>query len=345
VYGRGTVDDKDNLTAALMTMLLLKRLNVPLDRDVIFLSEAGEESATSIGIQFLVDQHFSDIDAEYCLAEGGGVSRINGEAKYATIQTLEKIPRAIELVSQGVAGHGSVPLKSNAVVHLAGAVARIGDWRPAIRLNETTQSYFSRLAAISPPEIATHYRDVLSSDPRIRAAADDWLFEHEPRHSSMLRTSVSPNIFTAGYRFNVIPSEATATLDVRQLPDEDPAKFLEQVKTIVNDPTIDVHYVPRTSRPPGVEARIDSELFKAVETAVTSIYKIPTLPTMGTGATDMAQLRAKGVQCLGIGPAIDVEDGPKGYGAHSDQERLLESELYRFVRFNWEIVTALARAR
>ena len=54
VYGRGAVDDKDNLAAALMTMLLLKRQNVPLDRDVIFLAEAGEEGASSIGIDFMV---------------------------------------------------------------------------------------------------------------------------------------------------------------------------------------------------------------------------------------------------------------------------------------------------
>src|SRR5262249_54769767 len=70
VYGRGAVDDKDNLTAALMTMLLLKRGKVPLDRDVIFVSEAGEEGSTSVGIDFLVKQHFPDIEAEYCLAEG-----------------------------------------------------------------------------------------------------------------------------------------------------------------------------------------------------------------------------------------------------------------------------------
>ena len=64
-----------------------------------------------------------------------------------------------------------------------------------------------------------------------------------------------------------------------------------------------------------------------------------------TGATDMAYLRAKGVQCYGIGPATDSEDGPKGFGAHSDQERILESELFRFVRFNWDAVVDLARAR
>jgi acetylornithine deacetylase/succinyl-diaminopimelate desuccinylase-like protein len=345
VYGRGTVDDKDNLTATLMTMLMLKRQNVPLDRDVIFLSEAGEEGSTGVGIDYMVKEHFPAIESEFCLAEGGGVTRINGQVKYATVQTLEKIPRGIELVARGISGHGSVPLKSNAIVHLAGAVAKVGAWRPEVRFNETTGTYFRRLAAISPPDVAKVYRDVLSTDPKVRAAADDWLFENEPRHSSMLRTSVSPNIFNGGYRSNVIPSEAKATLDVRALPDEDPAKFLEQVKRVVNDPDVEVRFSSQSARPVGPETRLDSEPFKALEAAGTRIYNAPTLPTMSTGATDMAQLRAKGVQCFGIGPAVDMEDGPKGFGAHSDQERLLESELHRFVRFTWDVVTNLAQHR
>jgi acetylornithine deacetylase/succinyl-diaminopimelate desuccinylase-like protein len=345
VYGRGTVDDKDNLTAALMTMLLLKRLNVPLDRDVIFLSESGEEGSTGVGIGDMVKDQFPLIDAEYCIAEGGGVVRIGGEVKYATVQTLEKIPRGIELVAHGISGHGSVPLKSNAIVHLAGAVAKVGDWRPEIRFNETTGSYFRKLASVSPPEVAKYYRDVLSTDPKVRKAADDWLFENEPRHSSMLRTSVSPNIFTGGYRSNVIPSEAKATLDVRALPDENPAKFLEQVKQVVNDPAVEVRFTGQNERPAGAEPRLDNEAFKALEAAGTRIYNTITLPTMSTGATDMAQLRAKGVQCFGIGSATDFEDPPKGFGAHSDQERLLESELHRFVRFNWDVVTNLAGAK
>ncbi len=66
---------------------------------------------------------------------------------------------------------------------------------------------------------------------------------------------------------------------------------------------------------------------------------------MSTGATDMAYLRAKGVQCYGIGVAMDEEDGPKGFGAHSDQERVIESELHRFVRAHWDVVVNLARAK
>jgi acetylornithine deacetylase/succinyl-diaminopimelate desuccinylase-like protein len=161
----------------------------------------------------------------------------------------------------------------------------------------------------------------------------------------MLRTSVSPNIITGGYRSNVIPSEAKATLDVRMLPDEDPERFLEQVRAVVNDSAVEVRFPARFSRPAGVEPRLDSEAFRAIEAAVRRVYNTVTLPTMSTGATDMAFLRAKGIQCFGIGPATDMEDGPKGFGAHSDQERLLESELHRFVRFNWDIVTNLARAK
>jgi acetylornithine deacetylase/succinyl-diaminopimelate desuccinylase-like protein len=345
VYGRGATDDKDNVAAGLMTMILLHRSKMPLERDVIFLVESGEEGTTQVGIDFMVEEHFDAIDAEYCLAEGGGVRRVGGKYVYAGVDTTEKIPRGIELVARGMSGHGSVPLPSNAIVHLAAAVAKLGAWRPEIRLNETTRAYFARLAELATPEVARHYRDLLSDDPRARQAADDWLFEHEPMHSSMLRTSVSPNIFTGGYRSNVIPSEAKATLDVRALPDEDPAAFLAQVVAIVDDPAIEVTYGARSSRPPGVPTRLDSELFAAVTAAASSVYQVPTIPMMLTAATDKAQVRARGVQCIGIGPAIDFEDGPKGFGPHSDQERLLESELYRFVRFNWEVVTRLATRR
>ena len=110
-------------------------------------------------------------------------------------------------------------------MHLAAAVAKVGEWKPPIRLNETTRAYFKRLASISTPEDAKRYRDVLSARCRsARTAADEYFLEHEPRHASMLRTSVSPNIIQGGYRINVIPSEAKATLDVRMHPDEDPTR-------------------------------------------------------------------------------------------------------------------------
>ncbi|MFT4861577.1 MAG: acetylornithine deacetylase/succinyl-diaminopimelate desuccinylase-like protein [Pseudohongiellaceae bacterium] len=342
VYGRGAVDDKDNLASALMVMLELKRQNVQLERDVIFLAESGEEGATEFGIEFIVNNHFDRIESEFCLAEGGSVARVNREVQYAGVQTVEKIPYRIELKATGVAGHGSVPLQSNSVVRLAKAVAAIADWRSPVRLNETTAAYFERLAGISPSANAQRYLAVL--DPTTVAAADAYFLANEPRHASMLRSSLSPTIFNAGYRINVIPSEATASVDFRALPDEDIPAFLQSIRGVINDPSVEVALGDRNTRPPG-QASLQTPAFSAIEENISKHYGVTTLPTMSTGATDMAYLRNRGIQCYGIGPAIDTEDAALGFGAHSDQERILISELHRFVRFNWDVVIDLAATR
>jgi len=289
-----------------------------------------------------VENHFDKIEAEFCLAEGGSVARLNREVQYGGVQTVEKIPYRIELVATGVAGHGSVPLQSNSVVRLSKAIAAIADWRSPIRLNETTATYFERLATISSPAAAEQYLNVL--DPSTASIADEYFLANEPRHASMLRSSLSPTIFNAGYRINVIPSEATASVDFRALPDEDIPAFLNEIRRVINDPTIEVSLGDRNTRPPG-QASLNTPAFAAIEAGIDEHYGVLTLPTMSTGATDMAYLRNLGIQCYGIGPAIDREDAALGFGAHSDQERILISELNRFVRFNWDVVIDIAGAK
>jgi acetylornithine deacetylase/succinyl-diaminopimelate desuccinylase-like protein len=344
VYGRGTVDDKDNLVASLMLVLMLKRANTPLDRDVIFLAESGEEGSPEVGAQFMIDKHFDAIDAEYCLAEGGGPGRHGGKYTIANISTTEKEPRAVEIIAHGPAGHGSVPRQSNVVAHLTKSVAKIVDWTPQMRINETTGTYFRKLAASAAPETAKRYRDVLSPDPKVSKPAADWMLENEPEHWSMLHTSVVPTILTAGYRYNVIPSEAKATLDVRLHPDEDQTRFLDQLRAVINDPSVEVRWARDRYRPAGA-SRLNTELFTAIEAETKKMYGVDVLPTMSTGASDKAQIRSKGVQCYGVGPAIDYEDGGKGYGAHSDQERILEAELHKFVRWQYDVVMDVAKAK
>ena len=339
VYGRGAVDDKDNLATALLVMLELKRQNVPLSRDVIFLAESGEEGATEYGIEFMVNDHFDKIEAEFCLAEGGSVARVNREVVYGGVQTVEKLPYRLELVASGVAGHGSVPLQGNSVVRLAKAISAIADWRSPIRLNETTYTYFERLASISPPDAGERYLAVLDSGRATEA--DEYFLAYEPRHASMLRSSLSPTIFDAGYRINVIPSESRASVDFRALPDENIEDYLDKIRGVIGDESIEVSLGQRNTRPAG-QASINTVAFSAIEENTDKHYGVITLPTMSTGATDMAYLRARGVQCYGIGPAIDREDAGLGFGAHSDQERILISELNRFLRFNWDVVIDLA---
>ncbi len=343
IYGRGTVDDKDNVAAALMALLMFHRARASFDRDVIFLFEAGEEASTRVGIDFMIANHWPEIEAEICLAEGGGVRRREGKPFFAGVQTAEKIPNGFRLVAKGPAGHGSVPLESNAIARLSAAVQRVAAWLPPMRMNDTTRTYFERLANISTPEEAARYKALL--DPARTLEIQRYLASSEPAHSSMLRTSVSPNIIRGGYQINVIPSEAEATLDVRALPDEDMDAFLRKLTEIVRDPAIEIVRENRNARPKAPPSSVNSDTFKTLESAHLRIYGVPTLPTMSTGATDMAMLRARGVQAFGIGPMIDVEDGPKGFGAHSDQERILEEALHKFVRFNYEVIGEIAGRR
>jgi acetylornithine deacetylase/succinyl-diaminopimelate desuccinylase-like protein len=343
IYGRGSLDDKPHVVAGLMTLLTLKRLGVQLDRDVIFLVEAGEEGSTGVGIGYVVAEHYPEIQAEYCLAEGGNVTRVSGAVKFAAIQAQEKVSRGIELTAVGPSGHGSAPLSGMAIVELSKAVAALGSWRVPFLFNDTTREFFRLMATVSSPEDAARYRAVLGSDTTAAAAAHDLFQKNEPRYASMLHTSISPTMINGGYRSNVIPSEAHATLDVRMMPDEDPATFLAAVQKVINNPAVTARYSSTAARPVPPPAKLDSEAFKVIQSAVARNYDAVTIPMMGTGATDMAQVRNKGAQCFGIGPASDMEDAARGYAAHSDQERILEAELHRFVRFSYEIVYDLAR--
>lgn len=314
-------------------------------RDGYVYGESGEEGTPGVGAQFMIDQHFDAIDAEYCLAEGGGVVRAGGKHLHANISTTEKEPRAVEIIARGPSGHGSVPRQTNVVAHLTNAVGKIVAWTPPMRINETTGTYFRKLAvSASTRETAKRYRDVLSPDPNVSGPAADWMLENEPEHWAMLHTSLVPTILTAGYRYNVIPSEAKATLDVRLHPDEDQATFLDQIRAVIDDPTVEVHWARDRYRPAGA-SRLNTELFAAIEAETRKHWGVDVLPTMSTGASDKAQIRSKGVQCYGVGPALDREDAAKGFGAHSDQERILEAELHRFVRFQYDVVMDVARAK
>jgi acetylornithine deacetylase/succinyl-diaminopimelate desuccinylase-like protein len=160
----------------------------------------------------------------------------------------------------------------------------------------------------------------------------------------MLHTSISPNIFQGGYQVNVIPSEAEVTLDIRALPDEDISAFYDLMRKVINDPAIELIPDTRNQRPGAAPSRIDSVAYRAIEASYKQVYGVSTLPLMQTGATDMAFLRAKGVQCYGVGAMVDEEDGAKGFGAHSDQERILEEALYKHTQFFWDAVTSIAGA-
>jgi len=188
IYGRGATDDKADGIADLEVMLLLHRLNIPLDRDVIFLAEAGEESTTEVGMNFMVEKHWDKIDAEFSLAEGGGMVEENGTVKQVVVTATEKQSRNMKLVAHGVTAHGSVPRADNPLLHLSAAIVKLAAWRPPMRLNDVTRAYFAKLATISPPEQAYLYTHL--DDP----AAVEKIRAQSPHLDALLRATITPTI-------------------------------------------------------------------------------------------------------------------------------------------------------
>jgi len=335
IYGRGASDDKAMVAANLEVFLQLKRMKLPLTRDVIFLAEASEEASSPAGMHTVVDRYWDKIACEYALNEGGGSLIDNGKLKYIAVSTAEKLPRGATLQATGSSGHGSVPRVDNAVTHLAAAVAKAGTWETPSRLNDTTRAFFERLATISAPEEAALYRNAL--DPKVQ----ETLKVKKPQYYSMLRTSVVPTMLKAGIKSNVIPPTAEATLDIRALPDEDLDKFREMLAGVIDDPQVkvvaeDTQY----SMPAAPVTSLNTDMFHALEAAQKEVApESITLPIMTTGATDSAFLRTKGVQAYGISVPKTEEESRT---VHGNDEHIEVNQLGLFVRYIFSAVMAVA---
>lgn len=336
IYGRGALDDKTMTAANLIIFLALHRLKVPLDRDVIYLAEAGEEGAPYLGINFLVKQHWDKIDCEFAINEGGGIVQRDGKVRLVRVATAEKVPTPITLTAKGVSGHGSKPRPDNPIVHLAKALAKFDSWQPPMRLNETTREYFKRLAEVSSPDQSSLFRNLENLDVQEQLRLADFT------HNAMLRTTISPNMIRGGFRQNVIPGDASATLDVRALPDEDLKSFTNLLAQVINDPAITITPLG-SSRQPTPPVPLDTELFHAFERAQKRFFPDAiTVPMMTTGATDSAQLRAKGVKAYGINVIAEEADSAK---MHGNDERVAVEALRGFLEYLWQVVTDVAAAK
>ena len=339
LYGRGAIDDKDSVSAFLVAMLLVHRAKLPLERDVIYVAEASEEGgANQFGIGYLIANHWDAIAAEMALAEGGETVLRDGNLRYVGVATTEKVPTGMTLTARGTSGHGSVPRPDNPIVHLASAVAKVGAFRSPMRFNETTREFFGRLATISSADEAALYRRL--EDPQQSDAAQMELYRDNLAYHSMLRTSISPNVIDGGFRYNVIPAEATATLDVRALPDEDVPMLMQTLERLIDDPAVELKLRSGGGgRPASPPSPLDGELFRALERAQQRMYPDAiTLPMMLTGATDMAQLRAKGVAAYGISaPGVEGE-----HRAHGNDERIGIDALGELVELVYRVIVDVA---
>jgi acetylornithine deacetylase/succinyl-diaminopimelate desuccinylase-like protein len=303
IYGRGALDDKSMGIMILETMLLLKRQNVELERDVVALYTCDEEVGSPLGAKFMVENHFEDLDPAFVLDEGG-----NGNKGFYSVGDAfeivvgEKRSCRFTLTARAEPGHGSQPWEEAATHRLVRAVDRVLAASPEDR--ET-------------PVIAEMIRRLGGEQTRQEMAA-------ARAKRPLLHDTIALTMMEAGYKINIIPEKASMTFDVRLLPDTDPQAFISNVKQIVNDDGIefDVQW-PQTSP---VMAPFDNPLFQAIEQAC--LATLPTslaVPSICVGGTDARFFREKGIPSYGLVPGMFDAEDMKGY--HGIDERITTENL------------------
>jgi acetylornithine deacetylase/succinyl-diaminopimelate desuccinylase-like protein len=344
LYGRGAIDDKGMLAANLETMLLLKR-NVldkggSLSRDVIFVANSDEEQSGEWGMGWLIANHPELIRAEFALNEGGRVRIVGGKRLYVAVQNTEKVPHTVTLTAHGPGGHASVPLAGNAILRLARALARISDYREPVRVNPTTREFFSRLASVwQNRDERVAMADVASPDPR-RQQRGARVLGRTAVFDAVLRNGISATIVQGGIRSNVIPTDATATLNVRTLPGQSIDGVVKRLERVVNDSLVELKITSRGTDAPASD--FNSPMFAAIREAASALdASLTTVPYLSTGATDSARLRAWGMQAFGLLPfPLNQDDEER---MHGNDERVPLASLEFGTKLIYGTIARVAR--
>jgi acetylornithine deacetylase/succinyl-diaminopimelate desuccinylase-like protein len=318
LWGRGSIDDKSMVAANLAAFIALKRGNVHLNRDVIFLGTADEEQFGDSSMKMVIAKYWNKIAAGYAINEGGQVVLKDGKVQYVAIQVSEKVSVNVELTATGKGGHSSTPTKDNPVVHIAAAVDKIGNYTAPVHLTSVVRRYFEALTPLEDEETSKWMRVV--DTPDRGEHAQRYLSDANPTWNSMMRDTVAPTILQAGFRANVIPSEAHATINVRLVPGDTIDLFVNDLKKLVNDPQIrwDISLDGGFAAP---NSSLDTDFYALIKKVTAQEFGgAPVLPYMSTGATDSAQLRLHSVQAYGLRP-IPLSEADSAR-VHGDEERL-----------------------
>lgn len=337
LYGRGVIDDKGMVAAAAMTMVILKRLNVTLERDVILLAECDEETGGKLGVQWMLDHHRDAIDAEVAINEGGITRLEDGRITWIGIETSQKRGVTFKLTARGTSGHSSMPRGDNAIAVLGRAVAKLDRPLFPVRLTDDTRTFFTTIASFYDPDLERAMSQLEHPDSANVFGA---IVGRDPLYDAMLRTTATPTLLNAGLKSNVIPSEAVATVNVRMIPGTEIDSVLAELRRVVDDPRVTVSYTPPT-RPPVPPMPFAGPVVDAVREITDKMFPgSEVVPLLCTGGTDSAQLRRAGIQAYGLLPfPLTTADAAS---MHGDDERMPVKSLGQGLRLLYRVTAKVA---
>jgi acetylornithine deacetylase/succinyl-diaminopimelate desuccinylase-like protein len=325
--------------AQLMAFLLLHRMKVPLQRDVIFLATADEEAGGEFGAGWVVKHRPEWIrGAGFLLNEGArSAADKNGRVRYIGFGATEKTPAWLKLIATGTPGHGSVPRPASAVNRLIAALERLRKHEEQAPLEVTPPiaRAFRSQAAYEEEPWRTRFRDIgaFLKTPNARAE-----LEKRPGVLALLHNTISITGLEGTKKINIIPPVATALLDCRLLPGWTIERWVKEVKRLIADESIQVEVVLNF---PPAESPVDTPLYAAIAAAAKDRHQAGLAETVSAGFTDSHFFREKGIVSYGFGAFAIGED--EGGRAHGNDERIGVKAFTEGVRLYWEVVARFAR--
>jgi acetylornithine deacetylase/succinyl-diaminopimelate desuccinylase-like protein len=292
VWGRGAVDMKDFDAMLLATVRAMRREGRTPPRDLVLAFLADEEAGGAYGGHWLVDNHpdlFEGVTE--AIGEVGGFSfTVSADLRLYLIETAEKGITWLRMHAKGRPGHGSMIHDDNAVTALAEAVARVGRHKFPVVMTDTVRRFLTEISDAIGLEL----------DPDQPEEAIAKLSTIAPIIGSTIRNTANPTRLAAGYKENVIPSRASATIDCRTLPGEHET-FLDQLREVVGP---DLEFEVVTRQPP-VETTFDGPLVAAMSAALRAEDPgARPIPYMLSGGTDAKAFHRLGIRCFGFTPLL-----------------------------------------
>lgn len=327
VWGRGALDMKGEGILQLMAMILLKRSGATLDRDVIFIGTPDEEMGAEFGAKwFKLNKPELVKDAKYLINEGCAIDAdAAGKAKFWGINVAEKSVLWLEVKASGMAGHASMPMADAATNRLVRALTKLNANPPAPAVSDQVAYFFKKIAdTAESPKLREYYLDIK------KAVADPEAMKvlmQDKMKACMLSSTISLTVLKAGYKTNVIPAEAVAQLDCRLLPGADHKEFIEQVKKIMDDPSLEVKVLEWEK----AEKSDLSPLTDAIaEVAKEEDPTMPVVPVVVPWFTDSHWFRELGLKAYGF---IPLEIDPQHLATmHGKDERVPITAIHNGLR-------------
>jgi acetylornithine deacetylase/succinyl-diaminopimelate desuccinylase-like protein len=290
LWGRGAIDMKDFDAMMLAVVRQWKRTGVTPPRDIVLAFTADEEAGMEYGSQFLVREHADLLEGcTEAVGEVGGFSyTVNDDLRLYLVETAEKGIDWLRLHARGRPGHGSFLHDDNAVTALAEAVARVGRHRFPVVVTPTVRAFLESVSDALGIELDP-------DDPEVAVAK---LGPIANLIGATIRNTANPTRLEAGYKDNVIPGRASATIDCRTLPGQAEA-FLEQLREVIG-PDIEIEHLQRQA---AVETGFDGALVDAMAAALRAEDAgARTVPYMLSGGTDAKAFTRLGIRCFGFAP-------------------------------------------